>query len=162
MDMQTPAPIVAFSNLRWESLPARSQRVLSKLAKTRSVFFLEEPEQVETGDREFWELKCGAPDVLVCRPRIAADADPEPATCARMAQALLRWLDIDEFVAWLYSPVDTAWAQALSPALVVHDKSVDTDAFEQAFLPASDEAFFEVSTSDFFRREFDEGASAED
>jgi len=133
--MQTPVPIIAFSGMRWDSLPAPSKRVLSQLAKTRSVFFLERPESVEVGDPEFWELKCGAPDLLVCRPRIANLRSVQPATSTRMARALLGWLDIDEFVAWIYSRSEFAWAGSLSPSLVIHDRSLEADASARDGLP---------------------------
>jgi hypothetical protein len=123
---QQPVPILAFAPLRWAAMPAPSRRVLAQLAKTRSVFVLETPEPVESGKREFWELSCGAEDLLVCRPRIAGSPDRvTPETQMRMAQALKRWLDIDDFVAWLYAPSTLPVVQALSPSLVIHDRSFE-------------------------------------
>jgi len=125
---QTPIPIIAFAPLRWTAMPAPSKRVLAQLAKTRSVFVLETPEVIDEGEREFWELSCGARDLLVCRPRVARpDAAAEPETPARMAQALLRWLDIDSFVAWVYAPPALASARRLAASLVIHDRSLDPD-----------------------------------
>jgi len=122
----TPVPIIAFAPLRWAALPAPSQRVLAQLAKTRSVFVLEAPEPIEDGEREFWELRSGAQDLLVCRPRVATPAAFEkPETKARMARALLQWLDIDAFVAWLYAPADLDVVRPLSPSLVIHDRSLE-------------------------------------
>jgi hypothetical protein len=130
--MQTATPIVVFAGIRWESLPAPSERALSRLAKARSVFFLEAPEAVEVDDREFWELKCGAPDLLVCRPRIADRANAEPHASTRMARALLGWLDIDEFVAWIYSATVFDAVVSLSPSLVIHDRSLEANDPEAA------------------------------
>lgn len=125
--MQTPTPIVVFAGLRWESLPETSARALTRLAKDRSVFFLEAPEAVDSGDREFWELNCGAPDLLVCRPRVADLDDAGPDGSTRMARALLGWLDIDEFVAWIYSPAIFDAVVSLSPSLVIHDRSLESN-----------------------------------
>ena len=123
--MQAPTPIIVFAGIRWVSLPALSERALVRLAKDRSVFFLESPKAVEVGEREFWELNCGAPDLLVCRPRIAGLEDADPHASTRMARALLGWLDIDEFVAWIYSAAVFDAVVSLSPSLVIHDRSLE-------------------------------------
>jgi hypothetical protein len=122
---QQPVPIVAFAPRRWAAMPGASQRALAQLAKGRSVFVLETPEPIEVGDREFWELSCDPSGLLVCRPRVAHLEDlPKPRT-ARMAQALLHWLDVDDFVAWVYSESSAACARALAPSLVIHDRSLE-------------------------------------
>ncbi len=119
-------PIVAFAPLRWSAMPASAKRDLAQLAKTRSVFVLETPEPIERGERECWELLPGAPDLLVCRPRVARAAEvSDQRVQTRMAKALLHWLDIGEFVAWLYTPSELARAKSLAPSLVIHDRSFD-------------------------------------
>ena len=124
---QPPVPILAFAPLRWTAMPEASRNVLGQLAKTRAVFVLEAAEPLgKKGARESWELSCGAPDLLVCRPRVAdrlglATAEKR----ARMAQAFLHWLDIDAFVAWLYAPADVDVVRPLSPSLVIHDRSLE-------------------------------------
>lgn len=122
----TTTPLLALAPVRWNAMPPSSRRALVQLAATRSVFVLEPPEVIETGDREFWELSCGARDLLICRPRVASQrthAEPEEQT--RMARSLLRWLDIEAFVALLYTPAEEFVARALAPSLVIHDRSFE-------------------------------------
>jgi hypothetical protein len=122
----TISPMLALAPVRWNAMPPTSRRALVQLASTRSVFVLEPPEAIETGEREFWELRCGARDLLICRPRVASlRAFEKPEAQARMSRALLRWLDIDAFVVLLYTPAEEVVARALAPSLVIHDRSFE-------------------------------------
>jgi hypothetical protein len=125
---QPPAPIVAFAPLPWTEMPVAARGVLARLAKSRPVFVLEAAaEPLAKGGRESWELSCGAPDLLVCRPRVAnPSAVATSEKRSRMAQAFLHWLDIDAFVAWLYAPADVDVVRTLSPSLVIHDRSLES------------------------------------
>lgn len=122
----TTTPMLALAPVRWNAMPPSSRRALVEFASTRPVFVLEPPEVIETGEREFWELNCGARDLLICRPRVAnLRAFEKPEEQVRMGRSLLRWLDIDSFVALLYTPAEEAVAQALAPSLVIHDRSFE-------------------------------------
>ena len=122
----TTVPMLALAPVRWNALPPTSRQALTQFAATRPVFVLEPPERIETGDREFWELNCGARDLLVCRPRVASlRAYEKPEEQIRMTRSLLRWLDIDSFVALLYTPAEEVVARALAPSLVIHDRGFE-------------------------------------
>jgi hypothetical protein len=125
---ETAVPIIAFLPRRWAAMPTLAKRELAQLAKTRSVFALETAEPIHhRGERECWELLPGAPDLLVCRPRVARRTEVgDPGVQTRMAKALLCWLDIDDFVAWLYSPSALACARSLAPSLLIHDRSFES------------------------------------
>ena len=126
MAAQAPIPILAFAPQRWAAMPPASQSALAQLGKTRSIFVVEPPEPVARGGREFWELNSGAGDLLVCRPRVATSHEAAaPAAPLRMARALLHWLDIQAFVAWLYAPATPPAVQTLAPSLVIHDRSLE-------------------------------------
>jgi hypothetical protein len=145
----TTVPILALAPVRWNALPPTSRRALTQFATTRPVFVLEPPERIETGDREFWELNCGARDLLICRPRVASlRAFEKPEEQVRMARALLRWLDIESFVALLYSPAEEAIARALAPKLVIHDRGFEP-ARMRANAPRSRNAAAPLSSAEF-------------
>ena len=62
---QAPA-IVVFSHLRWDFVWQRPQHLLSRLAQTRRVVFIEEPTPQSPGEPH-WERHSPSPNVLVCR-----------------------------------------------------------------------------------------------
>lgn len=118
--------MLALAPVRWNALPSTSRHALTQFATTRPVFVLEPPERIETGDREFWELNCAGRDLLICRPRVLSVRGFEkPDEQVRMARALLRWLDIESFVALLYTPAEEVVARALAPSLVIHDRGFE-------------------------------------
>jgi UDP-galactopyranose mutase len=47
-------PIFCFSHLRWHSVFQRPQHIMSRFAKNRSVFFIEEPERGTVSDCARW------------------------------------------------------------------------------------------------------------
>jgi hypothetical protein len=62
-----PRPsLVVFSHLRWDFVYQRPQHVLSRMAASRPVLFVEEPVYADGPPR--WELSSPAPGVTVCRP----------------------------------------------------------------------------------------------
>ncbi len=65
--MQPQYSIVVFSHLRWNFVYQRPQHLLSRLAATRPVFFVEEPEFDPNGAPR-WERSSPQPNVVVLRP----------------------------------------------------------------------------------------------
>ena len=101
--------------------------MLAKLTRTRLVLVLEAPEQIAAeGGRERWDLSRAESDVIVCRPCVAGSSEfANTAKRLRMVQALLHWLEVDAFVAWLYARSALAFVRALSPSLVIRDRSYE-------------------------------------
>src|SRR5690349_6106231 len=65
--MQSVPGIVTFSHLRWDFVYQRPQHLLSRLASSRRVIFIEEPEFAEINSPD-WIFSEPEPNVLVCRP----------------------------------------------------------------------------------------------
>src|SRR4029453_13678047 len=76
--MQPQYSIVVFSHLRWNFVYQRPQHLLSRLAASRPVFFVEEPELDGEGPVR-WERSTPQPNVVVLRPRTPI---PEPGFTA--------------------------------------------------------------------------------
>jgi glycosyltransferase involved in cell wall biosynthesis len=122
--MQPQYSIVTFSHLRWNFVYQRPQHLLSRLAATRTVYFVEEPEHDASGPPR-WERSSPHPNVQVLRPRTPVAAlgfHPEqlPALEPLIAE-LARELDGTTVVAWLYTPLALPLAQALGPSSIVYD-----------------------------------------
>jgi len=122
--MQPRYSIVVFSHLRWNFVYQRPQHLLSRLAATRPVFFVEEPEFDPIGPPR-WERSSPQSNVVVLRPRTPVQvpgfhADQLPMLEPLIAQ-LAQELDGRTIVTWLYTPMALPLAEALAPAVVVYD-----------------------------------------
>ena len=122
--MQLQYSIVVFSHLRWNFVYQRPQHLLSRLAATRPVFFIEEPEYDPNAPSR-WERNTPSPNVTVLRPRTPVQApgfhaDQLPALEPLIA-ALGNELSSSTLVAWLYTPMALPLAEALAPTVVVYD-----------------------------------------
>jgi UDP-galactopyranose mutase len=122
--MQSQFSIIAFSHLRWNFVYQRPQHLLSRLAATRPVFFVEEPELDRNGPVR-WERSTPHPNVIVVRPYTPIEA---PGFNAEQLAALAPWMDElapelenRRVVAWLYTPLALPLAQALGPDIMVYD-----------------------------------------
>jgi UDP-galactopyranose mutase len=116
--------IVVFSHLRWNFVYQRPQHLLSRLAATRPVFFIEEPEFDADGPVR-WERSSPHPNVTVLRPRTPIEApgftSEQLSLLAPLMQDLARELESARIVAWLYTPLALPLLRALSPEVVVYD-----------------------------------------
>ena len=122
--MQPQYSIVVFSHLRWNFVYQRPQHLLSRLAATRPVFFVEEPEFDPDGAPR-WERSSPQPNVVVLRPHSPIQAPGFHANQQPLLEPLIAQL-ADELegrtiVTWLYTPMALPLAQALAPAAMVYD-----------------------------------------
>ncbi len=130
-------PILVYSHLRWDSVFQRPQQIISRLVRTRSVLFIEEPSPLSAGERmNRWDVTHPLPHLRVCRPRMASpvagfDARHIP-TLIGMLRSLLADVLIDRHVAWLYSPMAVSLARSLAPEVLVYDCMDELSGFLHA------------------------------
>lgn len=114
--------LVVLSHLRWNFVFQRPQQLLVRLAAHYPVIFVEEPVD---GEHAQLEQVCAAPNVRVLVPHLPGARGGFSSTTARPLQALLgtylRREGIDDYVAWLYTPMALDQLQALAPRAVVYD-----------------------------------------
>lgn len=127
-------PLVVFSHLRWRSVFQRPQQIMSRLARRRPVWFIEEPVYA-TGPAVLEVLENDG-GVRVCRPQTdvteAGFGRRQNEIVAPLVLDLLRREGIDTFVAWLCTPMATSLARRLGPATVVYDCMDDLSGFHGA------------------------------
>ena len=130
------ASIVVYSHLRWGNVPPRSQQLLVRISGMRRVLFFEETVPVGSRDDDSIELKYPLPDLIVARPMLHGPAKKFDAErLAPIAKRLLRWQDFESHIAWIYTPLALPLARALSPEVVVYDRTVEPSAFDQTAPP---------------------------
>ncbi len=122
--MALGTPIVVFSHLRWNFVYQRPQHLLSRLAASRRVLFVEEPEFDASGPPR-WERTTAEPGVTVFRPRTPVPAPGfHPAqleVLAPMVGEIRAAAGGGELIAWLYTPMALPLARRLDPVVTVYD-----------------------------------------
>jgi glycosyltransferase involved in cell wall biosynthesis len=118
--------LICISHLRWDFVYQRPQHLMSRAAKTRRVFFVEEPQFLEKEPAKL-EIRRDESGVLVVTPFIPAGLD-EATMYERFSQLLeqmLEYHNVENYTLWVYTPMPMPALLALSashkPQLVVYD-----------------------------------------
>ena len=118
-------PLVVFSHLRWDFVYQRPQHLLTRLARRRPVFVIEEPVR-DDGAAPHWERSVPAENVTVFRPHTPAERWGFNDEQAPYLEPLLDHLADAEGLrgatAWLYTPMALDLAERLAPAALVYDR----------------------------------------
>ncbi|MGL4610253.1 MAG: glycosyltransferase family 1 protein [Trueperaceae bacterium] len=124
--LSTFTDLVCISHLRWDFVYQRPQHLMSRAAKTRRVFFVEEP-RLEEKETVRFEIRQDESGVLVVVPFLPTGLD-EAATHERFTQLLEQMLDyhnVNDYTLWVYTPMPLPALLALSnrhkPQLVIYD-----------------------------------------
>ncbi|MDQ1559396.1 MAG: hypothetical protein QOD32_2456, partial [Pyrinomonadaceae bacterium] len=127
------ADLVCLSHLRWDFVYQRPQHLLSRCAKQRRVFFVEEPifgqgpSRLDVTQRE--------DGVYVVVPHLPEGLSNEVAVEA-IQQAMIDRLfaehQIRDYVLWYYTPMALGWSRHLKPLATVYDCMDELSAFRNA------------------------------
>ncbi len=133
--MKTSAlPLIAYSHLRWDFVFQRPQQILSRMARSRPVLFVEEP--IYTEDAARLDVSVPAPNILRCVPRGALAGEPFSAEQVELIAPLLARLvestGYRRHVAWMYTPMALPLARRLAPAAIVYDCMDELSLFQGA------------------------------
>jgi UDP-galactopyranose mutase len=125
--------VICLSHLRWSFVFQRPQHLMSRFARTRRVFFFEEP--VETPGRARLDVKrCPETGVHVMTPHLPPDTGFREAE--QMQQELLSEAltahDIYDYILWYYTPMGLGFSLSLRPLLTVYDCMDELSAFKGA------------------------------
>ncbi len=124
--------LVCLSHLRWDFVYQRPQHLLSRFARSRRVFFVEEP---VFGERQpHLDITSRGDGLHVVVPRLPqglrVEAAEEMQRC--LIDQLFEGREIDEHVLWYYTPMALAWTRHLKPLAVVYDCMDELSAFRGA------------------------------
>jgi UDP-galactopyranose mutase len=126
-------PLVVFSHLRWDFVFQRPQHLISRLAQSRRVVWIEEPVE---GDGPQWLEHSDPENVTIYRPQLPGGSRGFHADQLPALTALLRQLSVKEqlagAIAWLYTPMALPLARTLGPDALVYDCMDELSLFRGA------------------------------
>ena len=126
--------LIVYCHLRWNFVFQRPQHLLSRLARSYPVVFIEEPMRC---DGEAWlERSSPAPGIEVLRPHTPVDApgfhDDQLSVLGPMLAGWLESEGIVDTLAWFYTPMALPLLNALAPRAVIYDCMDELSAFRNA------------------------------
>lgn len=139
------ADLVCFSHLRWDFVFQRPQHLLSRCARKRRVFFVEEP---IFGNRSMGlEVREAGTDLYVVVPYLPDGLRSEIAINAvmkEMTRQLFLEHDINKYIFWYYTPMALSFTDGFNPVASVYDCMDELSAFKGAHsrLPALEKQLF--------------------
>jgi UDP-galactopyranose mutase len=125
--------LVCLSHLRWNFVYQRPQHLLSRCAKSRRVFFVEEPIFSEATD--WWlEVSIHESGVWVIVPHLSEGTSEATAQTAQQAMLddLFKAAEISQYILWYYTPMAVSFTSHLKPLAVVYDCMDELSAFQGA------------------------------
>jgi UDP-galactopyranose mutase len=130
--------IVCVSHLRWSGVFQRPQQLLSRLARSHRVFFIEEPEYEDTANPRWEAVPSATENVFVFRPRMRATFPFYVGEQVDVLRTLMIELMASEAiyrpVIWLYTPMALPIVEHCPAVARVFDCMDELSAFR--FAPA--------------------------
>jgi UDP-galactopyranose mutase len=138
--------MVCFSHLRWDFVYQRPQHLLTRCARDRRVFFMEEPIFGNDSMRLDMHERDGGVRVVV--PHLPEGLRSEIATTAilkEMTRRLFLQNGVREYVFWYYTPMALTFTDHFNPIASVYDCMDELSAFKGAHsrLPQLEKQLFE-------------------
>ena len=124
---------IVFSHLRWDFVYQRPQHLLSRCAREHRVFFWEEP-VYEPGIEPTVNISPREDGLVIAVPMLP-NGIPESANSDAQRALLASFLldhDIEEYIAWYYTPMAMNFTDEIAPSAVVYDCMDELSAFRGA------------------------------
>jgi glycosyltransferase involved in cell wall biosynthesis len=111
--------IICFSHLRWNFTFQRPNHLMSRFAKERRVFYVEEP--VFDGDETKMIARHVSLNLTVCTPHLP-DTDVGRSE-KELSQLITRYFSpiVKDPLLWFYTPMALPWAEGLQASVTIYD-----------------------------------------
>jgi UDP-galactopyranose mutase len=129
------APLVCLSHLRWEFVFQRPQHLMTRFAKSRPVFFFEEPVRAEPDHGPSLTIKtCEKSGVVVATPCLPDGLEGwgKDVVLRQLLDELLATYSVERPIVWYYTPMMLPIARHLEAGAVVYDCMDELSAFRFA------------------------------
>ncbi|MDP8915953.1 MAG: UDP-galactopyranose mutase, partial [Pseudomonadota bacterium] len=117
--------LICFSHLRWDFVFQRPQHLMSRFARTRRVFYFEEPLGLPAGQAEadLWLKVCERTGVIRVVPRLPAGLGERARdeVLRELLDGLIAREQIRRPVIWYYTPMMLNFSRHLLASAVVYD-----------------------------------------
>lgn len=125
------ADMLCFSHLRWDFVFQRPQHLMSRFAKFRRVFFIEEP---VLGDTPAINVRvCERTAVHIAVPVVPSDpGDRSHKVLESLIRDMMSRYLVTDFVAWYYTPMAVSFTSTLCPVATVYDCMDELSLFRGA------------------------------
>ena len=136
--MHVPAPanpsvdLICFSHLRWNFVFQRPQHLMTRCARERRVFFVEEPVFAPGVTARL--LITHDHGVVVAVPQLPEGLPPAQVDAAqrRLLDQLIRTEGVSRYLLWYYTPMALTFTEHLRPVATVFDCMDELSAFKGA------------------------------
>jgi UDP-galactopyranose mutase len=125
--------LVCFSHLRWDFVYQRPQHLLSRFARERRVFFVEEAMFSDTATR--MDVSAREDNLFIVVPQLNNfDVKAKSADCLirELLDGMLNEKNINNYVSWYYTPMALSFSKHLEPRAVVYDCMDELSLFKFA------------------------------
>lgn len=124
--------LICLSHLRWDFVYQRPQHLLSRFAKGRRVFFVEEPVFGEGQPRLEISPRGDGLHVVVPHLPHGSSVEAVEAMQKRLVDQLFEGREIEDYVLWYYTPMAMGWTRHLKPLATIYDCMDELSAFKGA------------------------------
>lgn len=124
-------PLLVLSHLRWDSVFQRPHHLMTQAARTRQIYFIEEPIFGDFSDH-LMQRREGAIKVCVPYIQIGHSAAESQRRTAKLLSDLVREESLRGYDLWVYTPMELPVAAGLSPRLTVYDCMDELANFKDA------------------------------
>ena len=125
------AAIVCLSHLRWNFVFQRPQHLMTRFARERRVFYVEEP-VYERGTPPRLQLERQG-NLMIAVPHLPEDSTERSEELqAALLQELLSDEGVSEYILWYYTPMALGFTAELHPIATVYDCMDELSAFKGA------------------------------
>ncbi|HVF89365.1 MAG TPA: UDP-galactopyranose mutase, partial [Blastocatellia bacterium] len=125
--------LICLSHLRWDFVFQRPQHLLTRCARERRVFFIEEP-TFAPGQDAHLDVSLRDSGVCVVIPRLPEGLSEEEIQAAQkvLLDDLFAKCKVRDYLLWYYTPMALAFTRHLTPLGVIYDCMDELSAFKGA------------------------------
>ncbi len=126
--------LVCLSHLRWDFAYQRPQHLMSRCARERRVFFIEEPVFEAERKKSTIDMRMDPCGVCVAVPRLPVGLNPKQIddSLRRLIDHFFQKCAIQDCILWYYTPMALSFTRHLEPILVVYDCMDELSGFRGA------------------------------